>query len=155
MLKTLQLPSRLQGRILKGKLKGRAAGCMTFFWLVGNEVIGWWSRNPNQQPSGSNQSEVYMLVLSLKLPSFTWVRALLPVKELKKSIRLLCISFKEELMQFKCAFWNSGKVFEQETKGTKKCFCSQKDPTGSCSISISSFLWISTFLNRYGARKEK
>ena len=40
----------------------------TFFWLVGGEVTGQCSRN---------------LVLSLKLPSSTWVEALVPTEELK------------------------------------------------------------------------
>ena len=43
----------------------RAAGCVTFFWLVGSEVTGWES------------------VLNLKLPSSTWVRALVAAEELK------------------------------------------------------------------------
>ena len=44
-------------------------------------VIGWWcSRNLNHQPSGSNRSGVHMLVLSLKLPSPTWMRALVSVE---------------------------------------------------------------------------
>ena len=46
------------GRIFKGNIWGRAAGYMTFFWLVGGEVTGWNSRNANHQPSGSNQSGV-------------------------------------------------------------------------------------------------
>ena len=46
------------GRVFKGNIWGRAAGYMTFFWLVGGEVTGWNSRNANHQPSGSNQSGV-------------------------------------------------------------------------------------------------
>lgn len=36
-----------------GKNWGNAAGCVTFIWLVGDEVTGWCSRS---HPSGSNQS---------------------------------------------------------------------------------------------------
>ena len=36
----------------------RATGCVAFFWLIGSEIAEWRSRN---------------LVLSLKLPSSTWV----------------------------------------------------------------------------------
>ena len=46
----------------------RAAGCVTVFWFVGCEVTGWCSRN---------------LAPSLKLPSFTWVGALVPAEEFK------------------------------------------------------------------------
>ena len=45
-----------------GKFGVRAAGCVTFCWLVG-EVTGHYSRN---------------LILSWKLPSSTWVGALVP-----------------------------------------------------------------------------
>ena len=51
----------------------------TFFWLVSGEVTGWCSRN---------------LVLSLKLPSSTWVGPLVPTEGLKDI--LLCIFLKEE-----------------------------------------------------------
>ena len=44
----------------------RAVWCVTFFWLVGGEVTGRCSRN---------------LVLSLKLPSSTWVGALVPAED--------------------------------------------------------------------------
>ena len=40
----------------------------TFFWLVGGEVSG----SQHHQPSGSNQSGVYMLVGSIQLTSPTW-----------------------------------------------------------------------------------
>lgn len=44
--------------------------------MVGSEVTGWGSRNLDNQPSGFNQSGVLVLVLSLKLPSSSWVRVL-------------------------------------------------------------------------------
>lgn len=56
---------------------------VTFRWLVGGEVIGWHSRNLSHQPFGSNQSGIHMLVLSLQLPSSTWVGTLVPVEELR------------------------------------------------------------------------
>ena len=54
---------------------------VSFFWLVGGEVTGWCSRNLSLQPSGCKQSGVQVLVLSLKLPSSTWVRVLVPVTQ--------------------------------------------------------------------------
>ena len=47
-----------------------ASGCGVFFWLIGGAVTGWCSRDP---------------VLSLKLPSSTWVSALVLAEELKDS----------------------------------------------------------------------
>ena len=50
---------------------------------------GWWeansgcSRNLKSSASGSNQNGVHMLVLSLKLPSSTWVGDLAPGEELR------------------------------------------------------------------------
>ena len=52
-------------------------------------LIGWWggnswcTRNLNHQPSGSNQSGVHVLGLSLKLLFSTWVGTLVPVEELR------------------------------------------------------------------------
>ena len=58
---------------LKAKFGVRAAVCVTFFWLVGGEVRGQCSRN---------------LVLSLKLPSSTWVEALDPVEVISGDLSL-------------------------------------------------------------------
>lgn len=44
----------------RGGLRG-----VTFFWLAGGEVTRWCFRNHNYQPSGSNLSEIHVLVLSL------------------------------------------------------------------------------------------
>ena len=52
----------------KGKIWGERCRVCDFLWLVGGEITGWYSRN---------------LVLSLKLPSSTWVGALVPTEELK------------------------------------------------------------------------
>ena len=60
---------------LKAKFRVRAAECVTFFWLVGGEVTGWYSRD---------------LVLSQKLLSSTRVGAWAPTEELKDI--LLCLS---------------------------------------------------------------
>ena len=46
----------------------RAAGCVTFSWLVDGELTRQWSRN---------------LGLSQKSPSSTWAGALVPIEELK------------------------------------------------------------------------
>ena len=63
-----ELPDGFQWEVLKGKFRVRLAGCVTFFWLPGGEVTGWCSRN---------------LMLSLKLPSSTWVGTLVPAEEFK------------------------------------------------------------------------
>ena len=70
---------------LKAQFEMKAVGCVTFFWLVGGEVTGWCPRT---------------LVLSWKLPSSTWVEALVPVEELKDI--LLCTSLEEELRLLYC-----------------------------------------------------
>ena len=53
----------------KGKFKGNIWGAgyslWTLFLLVGSEVTGWCFRNLNHQRSGSNQSGVYVLVVSM------------------------------------------------------------------------------------------
>ena len=70
-------------------LKTNSGGGLQDAWLVGGEVTGWWSRNLSHQPSGSNWSGVNVLMLSLKLPPSTWVRALVPVKELKEKYQIV------------------------------------------------------------------
>ena len=81
VLKRPKLPSGLGVRVFKDKICGEGYRRVTFFWLVGGEVTGWCSRT---------------LVLGLKLPSSTWVGALVPI-ELRDCIRLFCISMEEEL----------------------------------------------------------
>ena len=56
---------------LKATFGVRAAGWITFFWLAGGEVTGWRLGNLNHQPSGSNQSGVCVLVVSVWSPSST------------------------------------------------------------------------------------
>ena len=71
----LMLRRPFQGRVFKGKTRGE--GCRmrdqlwTFFWLVGGEVTGWCFGNLNHQPSDSNCSGVYVLVVSMQLTSST------------------------------------------------------------------------------------
>ena len=43
----------------------RVAGSMTVFFLVGGEITEWCFGNLSHQPSGSNQSGVYGLVVSM------------------------------------------------------------------------------------------
>ena len=62
-----------KGLIWKATFGVRVAGGMTFFWLVGGEVTGWYLWNLIHQPSGFSQSGVYVLVLSMRSPSSTWV----------------------------------------------------------------------------------
>ena len=63
---------------LKAKLGVRATGCVTFFWLIDGEVRGWylwWGKRviflESRSTCGSNQSGVYILVVSLQTPSST------------------------------------------------------------------------------------
>ena len=49
----------------------RAAGCVTFPWMVDGGVAGLCAKNLNHQPFDSKHSGVHMLVLSLMLPSST------------------------------------------------------------------------------------
>ena len=89
-------PDGFQERVFKEKFSGRAAECVTFFWLVGGEVTGWCSRNLSLQSSGCKQSGVQVLVLSLKLPSSSWVRVLVPAELRDIYVKLSYISFEEE-----------------------------------------------------------
>ena len=70
----LKLPSGFQEEFLKAKLGVRAIGYVTSFWVAGGEVIGWCSRN---------------LMLSLKLPSSTWVGTVVPVEELRDMCQIV------------------------------------------------------------------
>ena len=84
----LNRPNTFREVLLKATLGGRATGCVTFFSLVGGEVTGWCFRSLSHQP-GSDQSGVCVLVLSLKLPSSTWVGTLVPVEELKDMYQIV------------------------------------------------------------------
>lgn len=64
---------------LKAKFGVRVAGCVSFFGLVGGEIMGWCSGH---------------LVLSLKLPSSLWARALVPLENFKDIF--VCVSLEEE-----------------------------------------------------------
>ena len=59
MLKNPKFPNDVEGKFFYRQNMGvKATWCMTFSWWIGGKVGSWCSRN---------------LVLSLKLPSFTWV----------------------------------------------------------------------------------
>ena len=59
MLKNPKFPNDVEGKFFYRQNMGvKAAWCMTFSWWIGGKVGSWCYRN---------------LVLSLKLPSFTWV----------------------------------------------------------------------------------
>ena len=75
VLKRPELPEGFQGKVFKDRVKERGCGvCVisswtwTFFWLVRGEVI----EHQHHQPSGSSQSGVCMLVVSIQLTSSTW-----------------------------------------------------------------------------------
>ena len=57
----------------------RVAGCVSFFGLVGGEIMGWCSGH---------------LVLTLKLPASLWARALVPLENFKDIF--VCVSLEEE-----------------------------------------------------------
>ena len=71
-LKWCELPQGFQERFLNTEWGTDVVECVTsswtFFWYVGCEII----RSQYHQPSGSNQSEVYVLVGKLQLTSFIW-----------------------------------------------------------------------------------
>ena len=73
VLKRPELPDGFQGKVFRDRVRERVAGCATslwtFFWLVGGEVDG----SQHYQPSSSNQSGVYVLVVSMQLTfSTSW-----------------------------------------------------------------------------------
>ena len=122
---------------------------VTFFWLVGSEVTGWCYRN---------------LVLSLKLSSFTWVRALVSAEELKTIAMYICWGGSKTLLYLwsicsslfpysfpslirgylNLPFGNQGRLkrlkedylLVLETGDMEKIY-SREDPTVSCSTSVS------------------
>ena len=116
--KTPNSPMVFGEKFLKSRFGVKAAGCVTFFWLVGGEVTGRGSRN---------------LVLSLKLPSSTWLGALVLADKLKDIVTYIpwegtrtlpqgcttvydCSSFLSasppfpDYQLFESALWNPGKV---------------------------------------------
>ena len=58
MLKNPRLPNGSRGKFLRGNIWGEAPGCVTFFWLVVDEVTGRCSRN--------------LLKPEFAIPSSTW-----------------------------------------------------------------------------------
>ena len=69
MLKKIQT-LELFGEVFIGKIWGEGFRMWGFLLIIGGAVTGWYSRD---------------IVLSLKLPSSTWVSALVPAEELKGS----------------------------------------------------------------------
>ena len=72
MLKKPKLLSDFQGKVFKGwEMRESVSVYMisswTFFWLAGGEVMG-----SQPQPSSSNQSGLYVLVVSMHWTSTTW-----------------------------------------------------------------------------------
>ena len=89
VLKRPKFPDGFQGRVFIGKIWGEGCRVCNLPQIVGSEVTGWYSRNLDHQSSGSNQSGVHMHVLSLKLPSSTWVGGLVPVEELRDTYQIV------------------------------------------------------------------
>ena len=87
MLKSPQLPDDLGEEFLWAEFGGEVCGCVTFLWLVGGELTGWWSRNLHHQSPGSNQPGVHMLVLSLH-----WGGDLSSCSRTQMCIRVLCVT---------------------------------------------------------------
>ena len=68
VLKNPKLPDGL-GEFFMTKFGVRAAGCVTPFWLVGGEVIGWYSKNllPSLKLGGGGQGRDLVAARELKL----------------------------------------------------------------------------------------
>ena len=143
-------PVVFREELLKAKFGVRPAGCVTFFWLEGGEVTGWSFRN---------------LVLSLKLPSSSWVVALVLIEELRDIVMyipwggtrtliysctivswLFFFCFCIPSLPWLVTAWicplelreglGDWNLFSTNNKwGTWKCFCTQEFSTGSCSVS--------------------
>ena len=75
------LTTLLGKRFYKQNLGGGLQACVTFSLIGWWEVTGWWSRKLNHHSSSSNHSGISVLLLSLKLPSSTWVGALVSVSD--------------------------------------------------------------------------
>ena len=75
-------PTTLLGkRFYKQNLGGGLQGCVTFSLIGWWEVAEWWSRKLNHQSSSSNHAGIHVLLLSLKLPSSTWVGTLVSISD--------------------------------------------------------------------------
>ena len=68
MLKRPKPLDGFQGRVFKDSVRERVPGCAisscTVLWLADGEVTGWCFRNLSYQPSSSNLSGAYVLVVS-------------------------------------------------------------------------------------------
>ena len=71
MLRRPELPDGFQRRIFKDSVRESVTVC-TILWLVDGEVTEWCFRNLNHQPSGSNWTGTYLLVVSMQLTYSTW-----------------------------------------------------------------------------------
>ena len=70
--KNLNSPIILGEKLLKAKFGVRATRYVAFFSLTGGEVTGWYFRS------------LLFIVFGLKLPSSTWVEALVPSEETQR-----------------------------------------------------------------------
>ena len=83
-------------QFLQAKFVGRPAGRVTFVLLVGGKVTGRCSRNFHHQPSGSCQSGIHVLALSLTLPPSTGMGSLVPGAELRRMYQIAVHMPQEE-----------------------------------------------------------
>ena len=83
-------------QFLQAKFVGRPAGRVTFVLLVGGKVTGRCSRNFHHQPSGSCQSGIHVLALSLTLPPSTGMGSLVPGAELRHMYQIAVHMPQEE-----------------------------------------------------------
>ena len=181
MLKRPELPSGFQGRVFKCNIWGKGCSLLTFFWLAGGKLTGWCFGNLNHQPSCSNQSGVYMLVVSTESPSFTWVGVLVSAEQLKDMHQIVMyIPWGGTRTLFYCwtiafplllhsltslisnclslLFGTQGRPRRLKPFSTNKKwrgFCTQEGPTGCCLVSIPHFLWYSSTLRWTGVRQER
>ena len=111
MLKRPKVPNGFQGSVFKDSVKGEGwrvpDQLMDFFLLVGSEVTRWYFGSQHHQPSGSNQSGVYVLVGSMQLISSTWWG----LQYLQNSsgiwLRMLSIALEKELKVLDFVLWLS------------------------------------------------
>ena len=110
MLKRPELSRGFQWRVFKGKF------CQEGYRVWDLPLIGWWWGNRVSLGIWHRPSRIYVLVLSLKLPSSTWIGALAPIEELSNMFQTLCSSPQEEhglyfmaaLLFLDCFFFVSG-----------------------------------------------
>ena len=97
VLKRSELLNGFQGRVF---LRQPCCSLWTLLWLVGNKVVGWCFHKVNHQPSGSNQTGVYVRSASSHHPPPGLRGSWFLQNHSKICVRLLYIALEEELGLF-------------------------------------------------------